>query len=171
MRDAHDPSRKRSELPRHRRHESKACFIACVSTCSWLTSIFRGVTAGVAMNSEGTTTCAPMSSLFVSRLFSCCLASSCSPRAGKAHHRRQEQSRLSLPPSRSMCTEHRLPFRTLLHSGLSHCSQARVKCLGHCICKVGWLLLITTRATHLSWHRYQRCRMPMASTMLNRSLP
>ena len=77
MRDALDPSRKRSELPGHR-HELVAprfivgeeCFTVRVSTCSWLTSIFREVTAGVVMNSEVTTKCAPMSSLFGS-LSSC----------------------------------------------------------------------------------------------------
>src|SRR6059058_4671523 len=109
----------------------KERFTPCVYACSWLTSIFREVTAGVEMILEVTITCAPMSSLFVSLLSCFCLASYCSRHAGKAHHRQPKQSRL--PPQRqhSIFTEPQWPFRKRLRNGSSRCFQAQAKCWGH----------------------------------------
>src|SRR6266702_2242844 len=108
------------------------------------------------MISEVTTTCAPMSSLFVSLLSCFCFASPCSQLAGKSHHRQPGQSRLPLPLERSIFTEHRLLSRQPLPNGSSKCFQTQVKCRGHCISTVGSSPLIITRATHLSWHRCKR---------------
>src|SRR5205085_8376498 len=94
----------------------------------WLVDLHfaRGDT-GVVMNLEVTTICAAMSSLFVSGLCCCCVASSYSVRAGKAHPRRLERSRLPLLLRPSIFTEPPSSFRPALRSASSLCFPVPVK--------------------------------------------
>src|SRR5258708_8969909 len=104
--------------------EGKRRFRKRVFSCPGLTSITREETTSVVMIKEVTTRCSPVSSLFDSLLFYCCLSLCCSQHAGRAHQQRPVHSHLPLPRQHSMILVRPFPSHQLHHSVSFHFSQA-----------------------------------------------
>src|SRR6266567_1792285 len=135
----------------------------------WLASIAREVTAGFVISSEVTTTCSPVSSLFVSPCSCCCPASCCLQRVGKAHRRHPGRGQVQPPPWPAISMACLSSFQPRPHSALSHFSRIPAKCLEHCICRSELSPLTTTRHIRLIWHHYLKFPAPMASTISSKS--